>query len=489
MGKPQSIKYNFVMNTILTVSTVLLPLITFPYVARVLLVEANGKISFATSVINYFLMFSSLGVPVYGIRACARVRDDKTELSRTTHELFFINMVTTALSLIAFFVLLFTVPAFQSEKPLFLICGISLLFNTFGMNWLYSALEKYDYITIRSLIFKMISIVCIFTMLHSPDDYLIYAAITVLSTTGSFVFNFIHARKCIYFRFLGQYNIRRHLKPIFMFFATTVAINVYTNLDILMLGFISGNMEVGYYSAAVRIRSALATLVVSLGTVLLPRLSYYVQKQQLEKFFQLLSKSYQFLFFAAMPITIYFLLSARECVVLLSGTAYEGAVLPLQFLLPTILLTGLSNITGTQTLVTTGREPKHLVSIIWGAIVDFLLNLVLIPAYGSSGAALSTLIAELVVLGVQCCYIVPILRQTLPVKTILQTICASIAAAGITLVLFPHLPQGAFLIVFTSALLYFAVYGLLLLLCKESLLMELLTDIQHKLFKRGRNKG
>ena len=145
--KQKSLKLNFLMNAMLTISSFIFPLITFPYVSRILLPEGTGKVSFATSVVAYFALFAQLGIPTYGIRACAKVRDDVEELTRTVHEIFFINIVMTAITYVAFFAALEFVPRFRAERSLFLVVSMTLLFNAIGMDWLYKALEKYTYIT------------------------------------------------------------------------------------------------------------------------------------------------------------------------------------------------------------------------------------------------------------------------------------------------------------------------------------------------------
>ena len=175
--KIRSIKFNFIMNAILAASTIVFPLITFPYISRVLLVEGNGKIAFASSVVNYFSMIASLGIPTYGIRACAQVRGDKEKLSHTVQELLIINMVTTGISLLAFLVSLVTVPQFAAEKELMLINGVSMVLATLGVTWLYSALEQYAYITVCSMAFKVIGIVLMFLFVKAPEDYIIYGAV------------------------------------------------------------------------------------------------------------------------------------------------------------------------------------------------------------------------------------------------------------------------------------------------------------------------
>lgn len=221
--KTKSVKFNFMMNMILTVSSFVFPLITFPYVSRVLLVEGNGYVSFATSVLTYFTMFASLGIPSYGIRACAQVRDDRKELSRVTQELFIINIITTIVVSIVFVITLFTVPQFKEQQTLLWINGASLILNAVGVNWFYSAMEQYSYITVRSIIFKIASIILMFIFVRQQKDYIIYGAITVFATSGSNLLNFVNLRKFIDLKPVGNYRFKRHLKPILYFFAASAA--------------------------------------------------------------------------------------------------------------------------------------------------------------------------------------------------------------------------------------------------------------------------
>ena len=403
--KTKSVKFNFIMNMILTASSFIFPLITFPYVSRVLLVEGNGYVSFATSVLTYFTMFASLGIPSYGIRACAQARDDRKELSKVTQELLIINIATTVLVSIVFVITLFTVLQFKEQQTLLWINGVTLVLNAIGVNWLYSALEQYTYITVRSLVFKILSIILMFVFVHQQQDYIIYGAITVFATGGSNILNFINMRKFISFKPVGNYNFKRHLKPILYFFAASAATSVYTNLDTVMLGFIgsqeSATYQVGLYNAAVKLKTILVTAVTSLGTVLLPRLSYYITQKMENEFKDMIVKSFNFVLIFAVPLCIYFILFAQDTMLLLSGEAFLGAVVPMQILMPTLVFIGLSNITGMQILVPIGKEKFLLISIVAGAILNLILNAVWIPMWGATGASISTLIAEVLVLVVQ----------------------------------------------------------------------------------------
>ena len=471
-----SIKRNFFMNALLTMSGFIFPLITFPYISRVLMPAGTGKINFATSVINYFSMFAQLGIPVYGIRACAKVRDNREELTRTAHELLFINLIMSVISYIALAVALMIIPKFQSEKPLIVLISLTIVLSSVGMEWLYKALEQYSYITIRSLVFKAIAIIAMFVLVHTESDYLIYGGITIFAASASNILNLINAHKYIGFRSVGNYNLRRHFKSVIVFFAMACATTVYTNLDNVMLGFMTTEEDVGLYGAAVKIKTVLITIVTSLGTVLLPRASYYIECGKIEEFKRITAKALNFVMLLAMPLTIYFILYAKQCILFLSGDLYYGSIVPMQIIMPTLLLIGITNVLGIQILIPTGREKTVLYSEIVGAVVDMVINALLIPRMKSAGAAIGTLIAELAVLIVQ--YFA--LRKEIgyAFKQIEYWKIAFGILIGTTLSFGTlRFGWGNFLSLLISAILFYGSYALFLLITKERMMLELFTQI------------
>ena len=334
--KTKSVKLNMVMNALLSMSSFIFPLITFPYVSRILLPVGTGRVAFATAVVTYFAMFAQLGIPTYGIRLCAKVRDNKEELTRAVHELLFINLFMSAIVYAVFFISLAVVPKFREEHTLLLIIGATILLNALGVEWLYKALEQYTYITVRSLIFKVVALISTFMLVRDPGDCLQYGFLTILATSASNVLNFINLRKYIYLKPIGGYHIRRHIKMILVFFSMSVATTIYTNLDNVMLGFMKDKVEVGYYSAAVKIKSIMVSVVTSASTVLLPRASYYVDKGMMDEFSRILKKTMHFIFLVAIPFSIYFMIYAKEGIFFLSGKAYAGAIIPMQIIMPTL---------------------------------------------------------------------------------------------------------------------------------------------------------
>lgn len=486
MESKQSIKKNFIMNALLTMSSFIFPLITFPYVSRILMPEGTGKVSFVTSVITYFSMFAQLGIPTYGIRACAKVRDDKKELSKVVHELLFINLIMSILTYVVFGICLFTIQRFRTEKTLFVIISTTIIFNAIGVEWLYKGLEQYTYITIRSLIFKILALVAMLALVHKKEDYIIYGAITIFAASASNILNFVNAHKYVYVKPVGNYDLKQHLKPVLIFFAMSCATVIYTNLDTVMLGFMKSNTDVGYYNAAVKIKGVLLGVVTSLGTVLLPRASYYIEHDMKEKFLSISQKAIEFVFLISIPLTIYFMIFAEEGIFFLSGAAYEGAIIPMQIIMPTILWIGLTNIMGMQMLVPMGKEKIVLYSEIAGAIVDLIINFTLIPSMASVGAAIGTLVAEMVVWIVQFLSLKKIVFASYS-RIHYGKIVVAVIFSVVGSIWIKKLLCGTFVTLLVSGILFFGLYLLVLTMGRETLIIEIENQVLD-IIKKKRNK-
>lgn len=482
--KIHSVKYNFIMNAILTVAGIIFPLITFPYISRVLLVEGSGKVAFATSVVTYFTMFASLGIPTYGVRACAIVRDNKEKLSKTVQELLIISGGTTLLTYIVFGISLFVIPEFAQERTLLLIVGLGIGLNTIGVQWLYNALEQYSYITTCSILFKVIGMILMFLLVKESSDYQIYGGVYVIASFGSYVLNFICLRKFVTFQKTGTYQFKQHLKHIMVFFAMSAGASIYLNLDVVMLRFLQSNEAVGYYNAGIKVKTVLVTCVTSLGTVLLPRLSYYIETADKKAFQLMVGKAFRFVFVAASAVTVYFSIFARESILLLSGEAFLPAVGPMMILMPTVLLIGLSNVTGIQILTPNGREREVMYSIWGGAILDFVLNLIVIPKFSANGAALSTLLAEGMVLLLQCWFLRDVLWSYIRQVQCWKIVIALAVASVMTIPVKIWIDSGVFVTLLVSAIVFFGGYAVVLLLLKEPFVSEILNSGIHAIVQK-----
>ena len=480
------------MNALLTISGFIFPLITFPYVSRVLGPASNGKIAFAAAVISYFSLLAAMGIPSYGIRKIAEVRDDQEKLNKTLTELIIINTIFTVLSYILLLLLVLIVPDFRRDATLIVITSIQIIFTTFGVDWFYQGIEQYDYITARNLTFKVIAIILMFALVHNPQDYIIYAGIAVLGNVGSNFLNMVKLRDYAHLNFHISLDLKPHLKPIITLFLYSAMTVIYTNLDQVMLGFMTSNKEVGYYSATIKIENILTSVITSLGAVMLPRITYYLNHNGVQKFNELVRKSFNFVLFLSIPLTIYFFLEANQVIFVLAGKGYERAGIILECLIPAIIFVGLSSVTSWQILIPLKMEKWVLVGSIVGALLDAGLNLMIIPIFGGVGAAFSTVVAECSVFVTHCI----VLRKMLMKALDWQNICKLLVGNVVALIVLGLLYVVHFPILFSSGLtlslkssfincicvgvVYFGVYGITLLILKEQLVLEILGNIKQR---------
>ncbi len=483
MRKQISIKKNFIMNVFVSLSNALFPLAAYLYAARILLPVGMGKYSFATSLIAWFSMFAQLGIPEYGVRAAAKARDSREELTRTAHELLMINLVMNAVVYLVFFLALAAVPRLQGEKKLYILMSVSILLTSLGVEWLFKGLEQYTYIAVRSILCKLAAMALVFLLVKEEKDYVIYGVLSIAAASASNILNLIFLHRHIGFHPVGNYHPLRHMQPVLIFFAMACATTVYTNLDVLMLGFMRSEADVGIYNASVRVKSLLVGVITSLGTVMLPRASYYVHQGRMDDFQSMSRKALHFVFLTALPCLTFFFVFAEPAILLLSGSEYLAAIRPMRVLMPTLLLIGVTNILGFEMMVSTDRERYVLYSVVIGALVDLVLNAVLIPIYSAAGAAFSTLAAETAVLLVQLWFMRKEARQVFSGISYRKIVLALLPAALLSFWLVP-LHWNSFVTLALAAALFFGVYGGALLLMREPMTLELAGLMKNKLRRK-----
>lgn len=395
----KSLKFNYLLNLTNTISSVLFPLITFPYAARILMADGIGQINFFSSIISYISLFSSLGIPLYAIRETARVRDNQVEFSKTTTEILLLHAGLTLLGYIVVFFIAFTVPKVMVDIPLFVLLSTSIFFTSIGCEWFYQGVEDFKYITIRSITIKSICVVLLFILVNSKDDLMYYAIYTVVGSVGNNIFNFIRLRKYIKPQYICFKELAplRHLKPALHIFVLNLVISIYVNLDTVMLGFLKDPTAVGYYTGATRITKMLLGIVSSLGTVMVPRLSNLIQNGQMEDFKQLSQKATDFVIALSFPLFLGLIVTAPALIRLFCGPSYEPAISTLQIISPILMFIAISGVFGIQILYPQGKENIVIKCTIFGAMTNFTLNLILIPLMANDGAAVATCLAEFMV--------------------------------------------------------------------------------------------
>lgn len=478
--KIHSVKYNFLMNVILKTSTFIFPLVTFPYVSRVLGPGPNGDISFAASVISYFSLIAAMGIPSYGVRKCAEYRDNPIELGKVFQELLIINTLFTILSYAVLVLLVQIIPQFKNDSLLIYITSITIIFSTFGVEWVYQAIEQYDYITVRNIAFKIFAVIGMFVFVHKPSDYIVYAGITVFGNVGSNILNILRLPRYIPMKKYKKYNLKMHLSPIFLLFLYNATTTIFTNLDQVMLGFMSSNKEVGYYAATVKIKNILTSVITSLGAVMLPRVAYYLGKEDNKAFARLIKKSFDFIFISAIPISLFFLIEAKPIIDFLAGSQYLRATVILQCIAPSIIFIGISSVTAWQLLIPLKLEKYTVLGAIVGAILNVILNIILIPRIGGAGAAIATTIAEL---GVLITHII-VLRELINENKFIEfielykVILASIIATIVILIFnYCVTVANSLLECLLSGIIYFSCYIVVLFIVKNKMIREISKDI------------
>lgn len=392
----QSVKVNYILNLINTGTQMLFPLITFPYVCRVIEADGIGQINFFQSIISYISLFTCLGIPMYAIREIARDRSDVVKMNRTAMEILLLHSMLTLVGYAIVAILCLTVPQIQVNIPLFLILSLTIFFTAIGCEWFYQGIEDFKYITIRGLIIKTVSVVLLFIFVKSKTDLLYYGCYTVFGVLGGNIFNFFRLRK--YFHreniIFSELHIKRHVKPVLKVFSFSVVTSIYLQLNTVLLGFLKNALAVGYFAAATKVMQMLLTMSACLGSVMMPRASHLIAENKEDEFSRLIQKSYDFTLAIALPMTIGLIFCAPSLITALCGVKFEHSILPSQIIAPIILMVAISNVFGIQVLFPKGKINIVTLSCGIGAVADLILNLCLIPFFSYIGTSIAYLGAE-----------------------------------------------------------------------------------------------
>lgn len=390
-----SIKKNFLFNATLSISQIIFPIVTFPYVTRILMPKGLGTVNFIDSFVQYILIIAALGIPVYGVREIARVKGDPTKLSKTYSELLIIHSVLSIISALIFYVMILNVPKLSGEYELCMIGVGIILTNIFMINWLYGGLEKFVFISIVSISVRVLMILGIFILVKSPEDKVLYYGLNLLGNLITGIINISIASKHVKFSF-NFFDIRKHFSPLFMLFSLTVITSVYVLLDSVILGFLKNNVEVGYYTTAMKLSKIPITLLTALTSVLIPKLTASTANNNLGEVSSLIDKSMNASLVISIPIAFGMFSLSREIILVFAGSLYLPALPSFQILSFIIIPISLALISY-QVLLPRNKEKYMMFCSIIGMSISLLLNFILIPAYGGTGSAMSSIVTEFMV--------------------------------------------------------------------------------------------
>lgn len=391
------LKKNIGYNTLLTLSNYFIPLLVFPYISRILGVKNLGLYSFVDSVINYFILFSMMGITTVGIREIARSKKSNQDLSDNFSSLFVLNAITTFVVLFIFIATIFILPQFIEHKKLFYIGGAKILANLFLIEWLYKGMENFKFITLRTISVKLLYVLSVFIFVKKQDDYDIYYVLTVGSTIVNAIINWYYSKKITFLSF-KRIKIRPFIKPFFILGIYGLLTSMYTTFNIIYLGFVAGEREVGFYTAATKIQAILLSLYTAYSNVVMPHVSSMIAQKKNEEVKTLINMSIDALYVFCIPIIYSCLILAPQIIFIISGNGYEGAVLPMRIVMPLILIIGLEQILIIQILTPFRQDRYILKSSINGASTGLILNLILVNRFNSVGSSIVWVVSEIVVL-------------------------------------------------------------------------------------------
>lgn len=393
-----SIKKNYILNLSFQILTLITPIVTTPYLARVLGPDGIGTYSYIESISSYFVLFATLGLTTFGQREIAYVQDDRNKRSIMFCEAVIIEIIASIMSLIAY--IFFSLS--QANWQFYLVLAFNILSVAVNISWFFQGMEEFGKIVFINTLFKVINIICIFTLIRSKDDLLCYFFVNSFFLFLNNLSYWLSIKKFIDIPSVNQIRPSRHLKTIFSLFIPTIAIQVYTVLDKTMLGIITNNpFENGYYEQALRISRIVLTIVTALGTVMIPRISYHYERGELKQVKNYMYRGYKFVWLLSIPLCLGLIVVSNNFVPWFFGNGYDK-VAPLMGILSFLIIAiGINNVTGMQYLIPTKRQNTFTLTVIYGAITNFILNLLLIPCLKSYGAAIASVMAESVIAIVQ----------------------------------------------------------------------------------------
>lgn len=475
-----SMKKNAVLMVTKTLLSLIVPLVTFPYISRVLEVEAIGQFNFASSIISYFLLLSSLGISTYAIREGAVIREDRETISEFSSEMYLLNWIATVFAFILLLLLSFFISKVRNYRILLLILSFQIMFTTFGRSWIYNVFEEFLYITVVQVLFQAISVVSLFQFVHTPEDLNTYAVINVISATGSNLLYGWHTKKYVDIHKVCLSSLKRHLKPILFIFSTSIATTIYVNSDMTILGWIVDDRSVGLYSTAVKIYNIIKQVLFAVITVSIPRLTLLAKS---DAFKVLFARVFNMLLFMTLPAVTGLFLLSEEVISTIASEIYLPAAPALKWLCIALIFALVACLFGMGVLLPYGKERIFFLSTSVSAVVNVIANFALIPEFKQNAAAFTTALSQFIAFLICFSYSRKYMNRKLSYKSITCTIwgCVGIVVTCIFIKKMEFtLVVEVLLCIIVSCLVYFIIN----LIMKNSALSETMDALIKKLRKK-----
>lgn len=484
MIEKQSVKKNYILNTLYRVFQMLVPLVTAPYVARVLGVEGVGTYSYSFSVVSVFGVFALLGTSVYGQQVIAQKRDDEFERSKNFWEIEILCLATTSIVIIAWIIFLCGV---GSNKIFLAVLTINLISVGFDISWYYAGIENFSIIVLRNFLIRCITVVLIFVFIKSRNDLFIYFLIQSLGQLLSSISLWIPIKKTIITIAFSELRFKEHFKQTIIYFIPTIAASVYSYIDKTMIGVITqSTVENGYYEQAQKILDMAYTVVASINTVLASRIAYLFAKNEYDEIRKSYKKSSDFIALIACPLMFGIVAVAPRFVPWYFGEGYDKVVNLLRLGIPFILVNSIHNFLAAQYLVPSRKRAKSTYGVLVGACVNFILNSLLIPKYGSAGAIIASVISEISI----CTVYFFMSRDFIPVKLVIKSLIKPVLASTIMyfcVIQVSKIIAGVTIQLLLQVVIGCVVYYMILLLLQETLVYSTSKKIMGKILGGEKN--
>lgn len=415
--KEKSLKKNFIYNFLYQLLAIIVPLITSPYLARTLGAENIGIASWTNSIVFYFGMFIVLGVENYGNREIAYVRASRVERSKKFWSIFACQLINFVVVLLIYF---FYVNAITKDyKIIFAILTMSLLTKGLDIAWFFSGMEEFKVTVVRNSVVKIVTLVSIFLFVRNADDLWKYVAINAAGALIGQMTLWPNVRKYIDFYLPQRDEVIKNIKPLWILFIPVLAISVFTYMDKYMIGCLSNVVQNGYYENADKIISVPKAFITTIGTVMLPRTAHLLSSNRIDesKHYIELSMAYTVMIGSAFAFGMAAVADVFS--VVFWGEEFYTCGLLIQGLAPAVLFSVIGSVIRSQFLIPNARDKEYTVSLIVGAIINFCVNLIMIPKFGAFGAVVGTLCSEIVLMSIQLFYV----RKELTLKKYCQNCC------------------------------------------------------------------
>ena len=482
MAKRPSLVKSSIFYLIYNIFNAVFPFMTALYVTRIMSSEVIGDVTYALNIVTYFALFAFVGIPTYGMREVAKNKDDPEALNRLFTELFLINAITTTISVGAYIGLVFMVPAFRGAKLLlYLIIGIEVILNYFNISWLFEGLEKFGIIAIVNVVSKVISFVFLVLFVKSDGENILYALFSVIGISGYYALLFCLFPKYTKFTFKGL-HFKQHIKPIVLLVVVNLAIEIYSLIDVTMIGTIikESKSAVAYYKFAHQIQKTILMVINTITLVLVPRLTKFYKDEQYDEYNDLLKKSLTVVILLAVPMVIGVMFVSDNVVVWLYGDEYIASSILLKVLSLAVLVSPIGYLLGSRVCLVTNNEKYMPIAVGAGALVNIGLNIWFIIMWGALGAAIASVISEVVVLVVYLIFSHKFFHFDVDIKNYAKILLAVVLMTGYLFAIHFLVPQPILKIALevSGAIL---IYFLTLLLVRESSVFSMFK----KVFKRG----